>query len=144
MHDRPFYVETDVSDAGICGVLYQKDKNEEKRIISLVSRTLSQCEFHYTTTEKELLAIIYAINKFRTYLFGTNFYIITDHRALLFLLSTSYYSSRLTRWSLLLQQYSFTVCHCPGKENVIADHFSRNFAEHIEVKQDEFIILSTN
>lgn len=138
--DKPFYVQTDASDRGICGILFQKDKN--KRIISLVSRTLTQCELHYTTTEKELLySITYAINKFRTYLFGVRFYVVTDHKALVFLLSTSYYSSRLTRWSLLLQQYDFNILYCAGAENVVADYFSRYFINDVEVKQNELAIL---
>ncbi|XP_011697582.1 PREDICTED: uncharacterized protein LOC105455741 [Wasmannia auropunctata] len=141
IQDRPFYVQTDASDQGICGVLFQKDENDDERIVSLASRTLTQCEMHYTTTEKELLAITYAINKFRTYLFGVKFFVVTDHKALVFLLSTSYYSSRLTRWSLFLQQYNFTILHCAGTENIIADYFSRHFKNQVETKQNEFFIL---
>jgi len=124
--NKKFYVQVD--DMGICGILFQIDDGGEKRIVSLVSRTLTHCELHYTTTEKELLAVVYAVMKFRTYLYGVHFYVITDHKSLTFFLSISYYSSRLVRWSLLLQQYTLSVIHCPGKENIVADFFSRNFS----------------
>jgi len=78
------------------------------------------------TTEKEMLAIVYAVVKLRTYLLGQHFHIITDHKALIFFTSSSYYNSRLMRWSLLLQQYSFSIQYCKGKENLVADFFSRN------------------
>ena len=68
---------------------------------------------------------MYATVKLRTYLLGQTFLIFTDHQALTFLLKTTYYSSRLMRWFLLLQQYSYDIAHCRGKDNIIADYFSR-------------------
>jgi len=56
--NKKFYVQVDASDMGICEILFQTDDEGEKRIVSLVSRTLSHCELHYTTTEKELLAVV--------------------------------------------------------------------------------------
>lgn len=67
--NKKFHVQADASDMGICGILFQINDDSHKRIISLVSRTLSQCELHYTTTKKELLAIVYTITKFRTYIY---------------------------------------------------------------------------
>lgn len=72
------------------------------------------------------MAIIYAITKFRIYLIGRKFEIITDHKALTFLNKTQFLGARLCRWSLLLQEYDFSVVHCNGKDNTVADFFSRN------------------
>ena len=124
--DKTFKVQTDACDDGITGVLFQLDDENNKRIISVVSRFLTEAESKYTTTEKELLAIIYTVYKLRYYLIGTIFEIITDHKGLTFLSSTIYHNSRLIRWSLLLQQFSFSVTYCKGSENVAADFFSRN------------------
>lgn len=95
--NKRFRLQTDASDIGISGILYQEDDNGDIRIISLASRVLTQCESRYTTTEKELLAIIYCLVKFRMYLLGWKFEILTDHQALTFLLSTPYHNSRLMR-----------------------------------------------
>lgn len=121
-----YKLQTDASDIGISGVLYQCDENNELRIVSLISRCLNSAEVNYTTTEKELLAIVYSITKLRTYLLGVQFEIITDHKGLTFLLTTAYLNARLIRWSLILQQYDFLVTYCRGKDNIIADFFSRN------------------
>ena len=96
--NRVFKIETDASDVGISGVLFQIDDNNEKCIISIVSRFLTEAESNYTTTEKELLEIVYTVYKLRYYLIGTTFEIITDHKGLSFLGSTIYHNSRLIRW----------------------------------------------
>lgn len=119
------YVQTDASIAGISAILYQKTPDEDNMIISVTSRLLTKYETNYTTTELELLAIIFALVKFHTYLYGNEFTIITDHQALTFLLKTPFQSARLTRWSLYLQQYSYKIVHCRGRDNDIADYFSR-------------------
>lgn len=140
---KPFYIQTDASNLGISGILYQYDEDNDQRIVSIVSRGLSKCESNYTTTKIELLALVYAIIKFRTYIYGTNFFVYTDHKALTFLMSSSYYNCRLLRWNLLLQQYSFTIQYCPGKENVVADFYSRNFPNSNQnINSDELMILS--
>lgn len=125
--DKPFKLQTDASDMGISGILYQEDENGDIRIISLTSRVLSACEFRYTTSEKELLAIIHSLIKFRMYLVGRKFHIITDHQALTYLLSTPYHNARLMRWILYMQEYEFDINHCRGPDNLVADFFSRNF-----------------
>lgn len=139
--NRSFYVQTDGSDAGICGVLYQIDDNGNHRVINIVSRCLIQAEKNYTTTEVELLAIVYSVVKFRVYLVGRKFEIVTDHQALTFLNKTQFLGARLCRWSLLLQEYDFDITHCNGKNNTVADFFSRNpegkFLAH---NQSQFIV----
>lgn len=126
MPNKRYHLQTDASDVGVSGFLYQIDDNEAIKIVSLVSRCLNQAELHYTTTEKELLAIVYSVMKLRIYLLGVSFIIITDNKGLTFLNSTQFLNSRLIRWSLLLQQYDFSVEYCKGSDNVVADFFSRN------------------
>ena len=74
-----FYVQTDACDRGIGGILYQYDELKDQRLIAVVSRCLTGAEVNYTTCEKELLVIVYSITKFRVYLLGVSFEIITDH-----------------------------------------------------------------
>lgn len=121
-----FRVQTDASDIGISGILYTMDHDNNPRIISLVSRVLTKYERNYTVTEKELLAVIYSVLKFRYYLIGSRFHIITDHKNLTFLLSSQFSSGRLMRWILCLQEYDFDITHCKSKDNVVADFFSLN------------------
>ena len=125
--DAVFRVYTDASASGLCAVLCQGDCMGDLRIISIVSRVLSKAEFNYGVTERELLAIVYGLVKFRTYLCGVQFEIVTDHQALTFLLKTPYHNSRLMRWTLFLQEYDFEIGHCPGKDNIVADFFSRKY-----------------
>ena len=127
--NAPFRLQTDASDIGLGGVLYQIDDQDDPRIISLASRVLTKCEFRYTTSEKELLAIIYSLIKFRIYLIGPKFHIITDHKALTYFLSTPYHNARMMRWVLYLQEFDFSIEHCKGSDNVVADFLSRNFEE---------------
>ena len=131
----PYRLQTDASDLGVSGVLYQYVSNGDHRIISSVNRCLNSAEMNYTTTEKELLAIVYSITKLRTYLIGTKFEIITDHKGLTFLNTTAYLNARLICWSLILQQFDFNVSYCKEKDNNIADIFSRNPVGKFESSQ---------
>lgn len=124
--DRLFRVQTDGSDTGICDVLYQVDDQGHHQVISLQSRCLSSAEANYTTTERELLAVVYSVEKFRVYLIGRRFSMITDPKAVTCLNTSPYNTSRLSRWNLFLQEYLFEVEHCKGIDNVVADFFSRN------------------
>ncbi len=77
--EKPFILYTDASGEGIRAVLYQKDDQSKERIIACVSRALNQHERNYPITEKECLAIVWGIEKFRQYLGIKPFSIITDH-----------------------------------------------------------------
>lgn len=143
MPGRPFRLQTDASDRGLCGVLYQIDECDDHRIITLVSRGLNQAEINYDTTEKELLAIVYAVTKCRTYLIGAEFEIITDHKELSFLNSSRYHTARLSRWCMILQQYTFVVKYCAGRDNIVADFFSRNPSKKFEEDTPRDLIVSS-
>ena len=121
---KPYYLQTDASDYAIGAVLYQLDLDSVK-IIACGSRTLRVAERAYFTTEKELLALVWALQKYHGFLWGARIIHRTDHMALSFLQSCKLISKRLTRWIMAIQDYQITVEHCPGKENVIADAISR-------------------
>lgn len=136
-------MQTDASDRGISGILFQIDDCENKRIIAVVSRGLASAEVRYTTTEKELLAIVYSLLKLQVYLLGQPFVIITDHLALTFLNKTPFQTARISRWLLLIQGYTFTVQYCKGKDNIVADFLSRNPEGRFENETIERMVISS-
>lgn len=80
---------------------------------------------NYATTEKELLAVVFAFDKFRSYLMGTKVIVYTDHSAIKYLLEKKDAKPILIRWVLLLQEFNLEIRDTKGTENVIADHLSR-------------------
>ncbi|RVX07868.1 Transposon Ty3-I Gag-Pol polyprotein [Vitis vinifera] len=85
---------------------------------------------NYTTTEKELLAVVFALDKFRAYLVGSSIVVFTDHSALKYLLTKQDAKARLIRWILLLQEFNLQIRDKKGVENVVADHLSRLVIAH--------------
>nr|GFA74656.1 reverse transcriptase domain-containing protein [Tanacetum cinerariifolium] len=86
---------------------------------------MNDAQAHYTTTEKELLAVMYAFEKFRLYLFLSKSIVYTDHSALKYMFKKQYAKPRLLCWVLLLQEFNITVCDKKGAEKLAADHLSR-------------------
>lgn len=123
--EKPFIIETDASLSGVAGVLYQ-EVGSERRIISIVSRGLSQAEKKYSICELELLSILHAVTKFREYVLGQEFTVVTDHKALQFLWSSKLSNGRIARWTLILQAFHMKIVYRPGVENYFADFLSRN------------------
>ena len=105
--------------------MYLEDDEKEHHTTAFASRTLLAAERNYTTTEKELLSIVFAVKKFRTYLLGNSTIIRTDHKALSFLNTCKLTHSRITRWVLALQEYNFSWEHIRGVENKVPDTLSR-------------------
>nr|GEU53428.1 reverse transcriptase domain-containing protein [Tanacetum cinerariifolium] len=95
------------------------------RPIHYPSKTMTQAESNYTTTEKEMLAVVYAFEKFRSYVIMNKSIVYTDHSALKYLFSKKDAKARLLRWILLLQEFNFKVIDTKGAENYVADHLSR-------------------
>ncbi|XP_055913098.1 uncharacterized protein LOC129946788 [Eupeodes corollae] len=125
---RPFVVQTDASDYGIGAVLSQEFEDGEKAICYL-SRSLNRNERNYSTTEKECLAVLWAIEKLRPYLEGVRFTVVTDHHSLVWLSNLKDPQGRLARWAIRLQQFDFKIIHRKGKEHVVPDMLSRGVPE---------------
>lgn len=126
-YSKLFIIQTDASDLGIGAVLLQGE-GENERVIAYLSRKLTAQERKYQTTERECLAVISAVEKFRPYIEGVKFTVITDHASLLWLQNLKNPSGRLGRWALRLQPYHFDIKHRRGKFMVVADALSRAVA----------------
>ncbi|KAK8508033.1 hypothetical protein V6N11_073541 [Hibiscus sabdariffa] len=122
--DHPFELMCDASDTSMGAVLGQKI-GKEPHVNAYASRTLDSAQKNYSTTEKELLAIVFALEKFRSYLLGTNITVFSDHAALRYLMSKKEAKPRLIRWILLLQEFNLKIKDKKGRENLVADHLSR-------------------
>ncbi|GJU06282.1 reverse transcriptase domain-containing protein [Tanacetum coccineum] len=122
--DLPFELMCDASDFAIGAVLGQRHENHF-RPIHYASKTMTEAESHYTTTEKEMLAVVYAFEKFRSYLILNKSIVYTDHSALKYLFAKKDSKARLLRWVLLLQEFKFKVINTKGAENLAADHLFR-------------------
>ncbi|GKB36523.1 reverse transcriptase domain-containing protein [Tanacetum coccineum] len=122
--DLPFELMCDASEFAIGAVLGQRHK-KYFRPIHYASKTMSEAESHYTTTEKEMLAVVYAFEKFRSYLILNKIIVYTDHSSLKYLFAKKDSKARLLRWVLLLQEFKFKVIDTKGAENLAADHLSR-------------------
>lgn len=119
----------------------QKDERGELPI-AYTSRQLRPPEVNYSTTERECLAIVWAIKYFRPYLYGRPFEIHTDSRSLRWLLNVRDPSSRLARWNLQLQEYNFKIIHKPGKTHTNADALSHIPIGSIEEYQPIYSIFT--
>ena len=122
--ELPFILQTDASGIAIGAVLSQNFNGEEHPVY-YASRVLKDAKLRYSTVEKECLAIVHWVKYFRHYLIGRKFKIITDQRALKWLLELKDPSSRLTRWSLRIQEYKFDIEHKPGRLHTNADALTR-------------------
>ena len=119
----PFEVMCDASDLAIGAVLGQREEGKPY-VVYYASKTLNEAQRNYTTTEKELLAVVYALDKFRSYLVGLDIVIFTDQSALKYLLTKQNAKARLIRWVFLLQEFNLQIKDKEGVENVVADHLS--------------------
>nr|GEW77459.1 reverse transcriptase domain-containing protein [Tanacetum cinerariifolium] len=122
--DQPFELMCDASDYVVGAVLGQRVE-KHFRPIHYPSKTMTQAETNYTTTEKEMLAVVCTFEKFRSYLIMNKSIVYTDHSGFKYLFDKKDAKARLLRWILLLQEFDFKVIDIKGVENYAADHLSR-------------------
>nr|GEX02624.1 reverse transcriptase domain-containing protein [Tanacetum cinerariifolium] len=121
--DMPFELMCDASDFAIGAVLGQR-QDKHFRQIHYASKTMIEAESNYTTTEKEMLAVVYAFENFWSYLVMNKSIVYTDHSALKYLFAKKDSKTRLLRWVLLLKEFTFKVIDTKGAENLAADYLS--------------------
>ncbi|GJY74824.1 putative nucleotidyltransferase, ribonuclease H [Tanacetum coccineum] len=120
----PFELMCDASDFAVGAVLGQRI-DEKFKPIYYASKTLNNAQEHYTTTEKELLAVVFSFDKFRLYLVLSKTIVYTDHSALKYLSSKQDAKPRLIKWVLLLQGFDIEIKDKRGAKNLAVDHLSR-------------------
>lgn len=129
--DKPFIIQCDASKLGIGGVLAQEDTEGVERPIAFYSYKLNQAQKNYSITELECLAALKCIEKFREYVEGHTFKVVTDHASLQWLMRQTDLNGRLARWSLRLQGFDFSIEHRKGSLQTVPDALSRLSLEAI-------------
>jgi len=129
---REFTIQTDASNYGVGAVLSQQVDGIDHPI-AYASKTLTKAQRNYSVTERECLGVLFGIEKFRPYIEGTHFSVVTDHSSLMWLRDMKDPVGRLCRWAIKLSQFDFDLIHRSGTLNVVADALSRIEANVIEV-----------
>lgn len=134
---KPFVIQCDASQSGVGGVLYQVDDEGDEHPIAYMSKKLNGAQRNYSVTEQECLAAILCIKKFRGYVEGMTFKVVTDHASLKWLMTQKDLTGRLARWSLKLQAFDFSIEHRRGSENVVPDALSRVHVDELTLPEND-------
>ncbi|GFT00893.1 retrovirus-related Pol polyprotein from transposon 297 [Trichonephila clavipes] len=121
---KPFLIRTDASNYALGAVLLQGE-NKEEHPVEFASRLSNPAERNYSTTEREALAVVRALNRFRGYIDGASITVASDHQPLRWLMKLKSPTGRLARCALQLQSFNLNMEYIPGKSNVVADMLSR-------------------
>lgn len=122
--NEPFEIMCYASDFTVIAILGRR-KDKKLHVIYYASRTLDEAQMNYATTKKELLVVVFALDKFCFYLVGAKIIIYIDHVAIRYLLSKKDVKPRLLRWIMLLQEFDLEIKYKKRIENVVVDHLSR-------------------
>ncbi|GBM88478.1 Transposon Tf2-6 polyprotein, partial [Araneus ventricosus] len=122
---KEFSISTDASLYSLGAVLMQTDDEGILHPVAFASRKLGPTEIRYSTCEKECMGIVFGVTQFKNYVYGTQFKIYTDQQSLSKIKKCKDPTSRIARWLLTLQQFSFTIIYQPGRLNLMADYLSR-------------------
>lgn len=122
---KPFGIHCDASKIAIGSCLVQWDDEGRERPISFASSKLSGAQLNWAAIEKEAYAIIWSLNKFKTWIFGASITIFADSNPLTYLTASAPKSAKLTRWALALQEFNITFKYTKGSEHVVPDYLSR-------------------
>jgi hypothetical protein len=133
----PFHISTNASYTSIGASLGQKE-NLMTYAIYFISKNLTLAKMNYTVTEKEMLAVVHAVNNFRHYITGYEVFIHTYHYAIKYLMNKPITNGRITRWLLLMQEFNITVLNRPRKKNQVVDFLSRlkTFGEIVPISDN--------
>lgn len=136
--DLPFEIMCDASNYAVGAVLGQRI-DKRSNVIYYASRTMNPAQCNYSTTEKELLVVVFALDKFRSYILGSPVIVYSDHAALRHLMTKNESKPHLIRWILLLQEFDLKIVDRKGSENSVADHLNRPVRKEDDLPlNDEF------
>ncbi|GBN78877.1 Retrovirus-related Pol polyprotein from transposon 17.6 [Araneus ventricosus] len=123
--DKPFQLNTDASATAIGACLAQTGDDGNDNPIAFFSKKLTPTQMRWATIEREAYAVLEALKKYDTWIFGARIQVISDHNPLTYLTQQTPYSAKLTRWSLALQRYDVTISYRKGSMHGNADSLSR-------------------
>ena len=139
--ELPFHIYCDASAVAVGSTLCQPSgKGNRDYPVAFASRQLNPAEKNYTTTERECLAMILSVKKFRHYLLMNKVVFFVDHMAIKYLVNKADLSGRIARWVLLLEEFDYTVQYKPGKKHLRADHLSRLEGEPVSTAIDDDLV----
>ena len=124
--NKDFSIYADASDYAIGAVLCQENEKGGPQAVAYMSRKLNPAECNYSTTDRELLSIVFAVKQFHPYIYGKKTKLFTDHKSLLYLQNLENPRNRSLKYIMKLQEYDLQIMHTPGKSNTCADTLSRN------------------
>jgi transposase InsO family protein len=126
---NPYHLYTDACDYAVGGILVQVDDTGLERVVQYISHQLSPTQRRWATIEKEAYAVVYALTKLRTYLYGAEFVVYTDQKPLKSLFTKEMVNTKIQRWAVLLAEYGAKIEYRRGKNNIRADMLSRITSE---------------